>query len=201
LTATSSRSAAPGAVSGDQRSTRRAGTLISHRANANVAGIGAVTAEALETDRCPQLLSALINGYEFILSELRTDQSLDMIGEFIELATNQNFNPLLCQAAKAVVAYHDNDDDRLDQLLLEANTPAKAALLLGSITDLFSVLLPELGTPTGLKNLAEWTARIANRENGPAQPRGGRGRYRTADRWCVNPCPAVQRVSHGVIAP
>jgi hypothetical protein len=158
----------PVAGAPDDADYRRAGTLISHRANANVQGIGAVTAEALETDRCPQLLSALIDGYEFILSELRTDQSLDMIGEFIELATNQNFNPLLCQAAKAVVAYHDNDDDRLDQLLLEANTPAKAALLLGSITDLFSVLLPELGTPTGLKNLAEWTERIANRENGPA---------------------------------
>jgi hypothetical protein len=29
---------------------------------------------------------------------------------------------------------------------------------------------------------------------------GGRGQYRTADRWCVNPSPAVHRVSHGAIA-
>ena len=158
----------PVAGAPDDADYRRASTLISHRASANVAGISAVTQEALETDRCPQLLSALIDGNEFILSELRTDQSLDMIGEFIELATKQNFNLMLCQAAKAVVAYHDNDDDRLDQLLAEADTPAKAALLLGSITDLFSVMLPELGTPSGLKNLAEWTARIVNRENPPA---------------------------------
>ena len=29
---------------------------------------------------------------------------------------------------------------------------------------------------------------------------GGRGRYRTADRWCVNPSPIVQCVRRGVIA-
>src|ERR1700747_2658283 len=29
---------------------------------------------------------------------------------------------------------------------------------------------------------------------------GGRGRYRTADRWCVKPSPTVHRVSRGAIA-
>src|ERR1700741_2235753 len=28
---------------------------------------------------------------------------------------------------------------------------------------------------------------------------GGRGRYRTADRWCVNPGQPVQRVSRGAV--
>lgn len=146
----------------DDADYRRAGVLISHRVNANILGIRAVTVEAIETDRCSQLLSALIEGYEFILSELRTDQSLDMVGELIQLATEQNVHPLLCQAAKAVVAHHDDDDDRFGQLLLEADTPEKSALLIGSVTDLFNALLPELGTPNGLKNLAEWTARIAS---------------------------------------
>jgi hypothetical protein len=29
---------------------------------------------------------------------------------------------------------------------------------------------------------------------------GGRGRYRTADRWCVNPSPTVHRVSRSALA-
>ena len=29
---------------------------------------------------------------------------------------------------------------------------------------------------------------------------GGRGRYRTADRWCVNPKQTVYRVSRGAVA-
>ena len=148
----------------DDADYRRAGVLISHRVNANILGIRAVTVEAIETDRCSQLLSALIEGYEFILSELRTDQSLDMVGELIQLATQEHVHPLMRQAAKAVVAHHDNDDDRFDQLFREADTPQKSALLIGSVTDLFNALLPELGTPNGLKNLAEWTARIANGE-------------------------------------
>ncbi|HEX3548495.1 MAG TPA: hypothetical protein VHU62_18305 [Mycobacterium sp.] len=148
----------------DDADYRRAGVLIAHRVSANIQGIRSVTVEAIETDRCAQLLGALIEGYEFILSELRTDQSLDMVGELIELATQQHVHPLMRQAANAVVAHHDNDDDRFEQLLLEADTPQKSALLIGSVTDLFNALLPELGTPNGLKNLAEWTARIADRE-------------------------------------
>ena len=152
---------------------RRAGVLISHRVNANILGIRAVTVEAIETDRWAQLLSALIEGYEFVLSELRTDQSLDMVGEFIDLATKQNVHPLMCQAAKAVVAHHDNDEDRFNQLLLETDTAEKSALLLGSVTDLFTALLPELGTPTGLTMLAEWTARSPVGADGIEPPTAG----------------------------
>lgn len=150
----------------DDADYRQAGVLISHRANANIAGIRAVTLEAIESDRCAQLLRALVEGYEFILSELRTDQSLDLVGEFIEITAEQNMHPLMSQAAKAVVAHHDDDDDRFNQLMLAADTPQKSAVLLGSVTDLFNALLPELGTPNGLKNLAEWTASLANRADG-----------------------------------
>jgi hypothetical protein len=145
----------------DDADYHRAGLLISHRASANILGIRAVTVEAIEKDRCAELVSALIEGYEFILSELRTDQSLDLIGEFIELATKQNVHVLACQAAEAVVAHHDNDDDQFNNLLRDADTPEKSALLIGSITDLFNALLPELVTPTGLRNVAGWTERIA----------------------------------------
>jgi hypothetical protein len=64
-------------------------------------------------------------------------------------------------------------------------TPAPVGTLLGTLSTRWApgiALGPSSNMPTTCKDF------------------GGRGRYRTADRWCVNPSQSVHGISHGAVA-
>lgn len=140
---------------------QRAAALIGHRANGNAEGVRFTMQAANEANRVTALLIALLDGYRLVASELRTEHALGAVGEFIEACAAQDEDADVRRAAAAFVAHRDNDLDAFNTVLIEANDDGRPGEVVAGVLDLFSTLLPELGTPVALANLAQWTARIA----------------------------------------
>jgi hypothetical protein len=164
---------------------RRAAALINFRADGNTAGIHSVLVEAAQTNRVTPLLSATVETYDYHLGRLRTPDSLPLVTEWLQQqAAAEAFNAATTRAAAVILAVRDRDQTKFAQLATEANQTADGpGILVGAITDLYSMLLPELSTLTGLKQLNDWsTAPHASRtiptrtpiSNSPAvRPRSG----------------------------
>jgi hypothetical protein len=151
---------------------RRAAALITHRADGSSDGIRYIIEEAGELNRTTPLLRCLIDGYRMMTTELRTEQALLCIGEFIDLFASQDIEPNIRRAATAIITHRDHDIDGFNAVLLEANADGTAGSLLSAVIELHDRLLPELSTPYGLKTLAQWTARIADKEFKPDEGGG-----------------------------
>lgn len=61
------------AVAGD---CRRAAALVAHNSQGNIDGFNAVLREAAEADRVTPLFSALLDLFEFLLPELRSEAGI-----------------------------------------------------------------------------------------------------------------------------
>ena len=143
---------------------RRAAALIAHRANYNADGMRFVVEEASELNRTTPLLRCLIDGYRLITAELRTEQALAAIRQFVELCA-QGEETGIRRAATAVLAHVDHNVDAFNAVLIEANEDDESAGVVASLMEMYATLMPELCTPHGLHALAQWTARIAGSED------------------------------------
>jgi len=137
---------------------QRAAALISHRADASVEGMRYIAGEASQAGRTTALLIATIAAYLHIIGELRTESARTAIDEYLAISAGQHIALDARRAAIAAIAVRDGDTEAFNAVTAEANARGRAAHLAGAVLDLFSGLLPELGTPTGLRSLTAWCA-------------------------------------------
>lgn len=62
---------------------QRAAALVIHHARADLDGINAVLQEAAEADRATQLYLALLDLYQYLVPEVRTELGMKMLGDTV----------------------------------------------------------------------------------------------------------------------
>jgi hypothetical protein len=147
---------------------RRAAALINFRADENYAGFHSVLVESGQEDRQAHLLSATVEIYDHHLGRLRTAESLPLTAEWLQHQSTTEVHNAVTRAAAVIIAVRVGDQTTFAQIATEANqTIDGPAILVGAVTDVFSTLLPELSTPTGLKQLNDGVNRALQVENDP----------------------------------
>lgn len=144
---------------------RRASALIRHRATSSIDGIALVLNEASDLNRTTPLLRSLIDGYQFLTAELRTPSAIVAVDESLDMCAALSEDSAHRRGAEVIVAHRDKDIDAFNAVLIAANEDGKTVDVPVAVLDIYAILLPELAAPHALKNLAQWTARIAGAEH------------------------------------
>ncbi len=70
---------------------RRAACLVTHHGRDNLEGINAILQEAVETDRVTPLIIAVLDLYQFLIPELRTEFGMKIMSDaVVRLATRES---------------------------------------------------------------------------------------------------------------
>lgn len=139
--------------------------MIVHHARRDGDGVNAIFDEANREGRGTELLLALLDGYESIVPQLRTEAAMACLTQAMHQIAEWDEDPDCRRAAAAIVAHSVDDVDRFNKSVVEAAEQNRTGQLFVAICDVYAVLLPELSTPLGTDALRQWAARIAGKEN------------------------------------
>lgn len=133
---------------------RRAAAIAVHHRNHDADGIAAIVTEANDLDRGADLIHAVLGLHSIIMARLRTTDGINLIADYIHgIATDQAGD--YTRAARLIDHHGHENAESIAAELAAAATDNRIAEVFGALLNLYTFLLPELSSDTGI----EWLHR------------------------------------------